>query len=65
MKQLKAMVEKLSQKYRILIELICFDEFSYEEITTKMDLPIGTVKAQLSRAKDMLYKLYNPSKDNF
>jgi RNA polymerase sigma-70 factor (ECF subfamily) len=65
MKQMRAMVEKLSPKYRLLIELRYFEEFSYEEIAAKMDLPLGTVKAQLFRAKDMLYKLYNPSKDNF
>jgi RNA polymerase sigma-70 factor (ECF subfamily) len=65
MKQMRAMVEKLSPKYRLLIELRYFEEFSYEEIAAKMDLPLGTVKAQLFRANDMLYKLYNPSKDNF
>jgi HK97 family phage major capsid protein len=30
---------------------------SYEEISEQLDLPLGTVKAQLFRAKDMLYKL--------
>jgi RNA polymerase sigma-70 factor (ECF subfamily) len=58
-------VEKLNPKYRQLIELRYFEELSYDEIAEKTDLPIGTVKAQLFRAKDLLYQLYNPSKDKY
>ena len=63
--KLRAIVEKLNPKYRQLIELRYFEELSYDEIAEKTDLPIGTVKAQLFRAKDLLYQLYNPSKDKY
>jgi DNA-directed RNA polymerase specialized sigma24 family protein len=42
-----------------------FEELSYEEIATKTDLPLGTVKAQLFRAKEALFQKYNPSKDKY
>jgi len=50
-------VEKLKPHYRNLIELRYFKELSYEEIATELDLPIGTVKAQLFRAREFLYQI--------
>jgi len=34
---------------------------SYEEIATNMDLPLGTVKAQLFRAREFLYQIMKNS----
>jgi len=50
-------VRKLKPRYRILVELRYFREYSYEEIANELKLPIGTVKAQLFRAREMLFKL--------
>ena len=46
--------EKLPEKYRILVKLRYFQEFSYEEIATELQIPLGTVKAQLFRARELL-----------
>lgn len=51
---MKSVVEKLQPRYRTLVELRYFQEKSYEEIAQELDLPIGTVKAQLFRARDLL-----------
>lgn len=48
-------VSQLKDRYRILIELRYFKEYSYEEIAKEMKLPIGTVKAQLFRARKLLF----------
>lgn len=64
-KLLKTVVSKLKPRYRNLIELRYFKELSYEEISTELDLPIGTVKAQLFRAKDLLYNILKHSDDKF
>jgi len=48
-------VSQLKDRYRILIELRYFKEYSYEEIAQEMDLPIGTIKAQLFRARKLLF----------
>jgi RNA polymerase sigma factor (sigma-70 family) len=50
-------VRKLKPRYRNLVELRYFREFSYEEIASELNLPLGTVKAQLFRAREMLFKL--------
>ncbi|MBI9063423.1 MAG: sigma-70 family RNA polymerase sigma factor [Marinilabiliaceae bacterium] len=52
---MRTIVKKLKPRYRILIELRYFREFSYEEIAVELDLPLGTVKAQLFRARELLF----------
>jgi RNA polymerase sigma-70 factor (ECF subfamily) len=39
-----------------------FKEFSYEEIAQERDIPLGTVKAQLFRARALLADLIRKSK---
>jgi len=56
-KMMQNLVSKLKPRYRKLIELRYFKEFSYEEIAVELDLPLGTVKAQLFRARDLLYNI--------
>lgn len=58
-------IDKLDDKYRTLIELRYYKELSYEEIATELDIPLGTVKAQLYRAKELLFKLMNKTKETF
>ncbi|MFA8432894.1 MAG: RNA polymerase sigma factor [Marinifilaceae bacterium] len=48
-------VSRLKERYRRLIELRYFEEYSYEEIAKELNLPIGTVKAQLFRARELLF----------
>jgi RNA polymerase sigma-70 factor (ECF subfamily) len=50
----RSAVKKLKDKYRTLIELRYYEELSYDEIAEQLDLPLGTVKAQLYRAKELL-----------
>ena len=56
-KLLREVVSKLKPRYRTLVELRYFKEYSYEEIADELDLPIGTVKAQLFRARELLYNI--------
>ncbi len=63
--KIRAAIEQLSPKYRALIELRYLDELAYEEIAEKLDIPLGTVKAQLFRAKDMLYNILKVTKEKY
>lgn len=49
----------LNDKYRVMIELRYFQELSYEEISVELGIPLGTVKAQLFRAKELLAEMLN------
>ena len=65
MNLMREVTEKLNEKYRILIELRFFKEYSYEEIADELNLPLGTVKAQLFRAKELLYNILKRNKEKF
>lgn len=56
-KMMREVVEKLKPHYRRLVELRYFSEYSYEEIAEELELPLGTVKAQLFRAREFLYNI--------
>lgn len=60
-KMMRAVVEKLKPHYRTLVELRYYKEYSYEEIAKELNLPPGTVKAQLFRARELLYNILKHS----
>lgn len=60
---LRLVIDKLKPNYRRLIELRYYEEKSYEEISEILDLPIGTVKAQLFRAREFLYHILSNRHD--
>ncbi len=61
---LRDVVANLKPRYRELVQLRYFDELSYEEISDKLELPLGTVKAQLFRAREMLYEMLKDRSDH-
>ncbi len=62
---MRKVVEKLKPRYKKLIQLRYFDEYSYEEICVELDLPLGTVKAQLFRAREFLFNILKDSQEKF
>ncbi|MCX8080593.1 MAG: sigma-70 family RNA polymerase sigma factor [Bacteroidia bacterium] len=54
---IKNVIDKLKPKYRELIILFYYEELSHEEISKKLNLPIGTIKAQLFRARELMMQL--------
>jgi RNA polymerase sigma-70 factor (ECF subfamily) len=60
---MRELVDKLKPRYRTLVELRYYKEYSYEEIAQELDLPLGTVKAQLFRAREFLMSLLETRKD--
>ena len=61
---MRLLVSKLKPKYRELVEKRYFEEMSYEEIAEEMNLPLGTVKAQLFRARDFLASMIEKTKES-
>ncbi len=54
---IRSLVEELKPHYRELILLRYYEELSYEEIAAKLNIPLGSVKAKLFRAKEMLHAI--------
>lgn len=55
-KLIEEAIENLPEKYRISIVLRHNEEKSYEEISQMLQIPLGTVKARIFRAREMLKK---------
>jgi len=44
----------LPQKYQTIVDMFLIDQRSHEEISVDLNLPIGSVKAMIHRAKKLL-----------
>jgi len=53
---IQAAIDTLPEKYHRVIVMRHQQEKSYEEIARELDLPLGTVKAHIFRARALLYK---------
>ena len=61
-KIVRQLVNKLPEKYQNLVKLRYFEELSYKEIAIKTNSPLGTIKAQLFRARDLLFEIMKNKK---
>jgi len=55
--QIEHYLDRLAPRYRRLIVMRFFDDYSYEEIAARLSLPLGTVKTQIHRAREQMCKL--------
>jgi len=61
--RMREVVSALKPRYRRLVELRYFEELSYEEISQELNLPLGTIKAQLFRARDILAEVMKEARE--
>ena len=59
--RLRAAIDALPEKYRTVITLYHLSGKQYDEIATILDIPMGTVKTHLFRAKELLRKALSDS----
>ncbi len=62
---MRMFVDKLPSKYQRLVKLRYFQELSYEEIAKELDSPLGTIKAQLHRSRELMRELIEGKQKNF
>jgi len=55
---IQEVVQQLKPHYRQLVELRYMKEMSYDEISTALDMPLGSVKGKLLRARGLLLSLF-------
>jgi RNA polymerase sigma-70 factor (ECF subfamily) len=61
---LKSIILQLKPRYSTLVKLRYYKEMSYHEIAEELDIPIGTVKAQLFRSRELLHAMLKPKVKN-
>ena len=47
-------IAALSEPYRVVVQLVDVQDMSYEEVASALDIPIGTVRSRLFRARRLL-----------
>ncbi len=57
-------IEQLPEKYHRVIVMRHQQEMTYEEISEALDLPLGTVKAHIFRARALLYRYLRDRRDD-
>ena len=62
-KQITLLVQQLKPHYRELIIMRYLDELTYSEISEKLNMPLGSVKAKLFRARDLLVQILKPQEN--
>jgi RNA polymerase sigma-70 factor (ECF subfamily) len=61
---LREAIDRLPEKYHRVIVMRHQEDLSYEEIATALDLPLGTVKAHIFRARALLNKFLRDQRDD-
>jgi len=56
-KELDRALERMSPRYKTMITMRFIQEHSYEEIAEKLDMPLGTVKTQIHRAREQFFRI--------
>jgi RNA polymerase sigma-70 factor (ECF subfamily) len=62
---LERAIQSLPEYQRVMVVLYHTEQKSYEEIAEIMDLPIGTVKSRLNRARLALKEKLTPVRELF
>lgn len=58
-KELYELIQRLPQKYKEILLLFYYKDLTYEEISEILQIPEGTVRSRLSRAREKLKKMMN------
>ncbi len=62
-RQMQQLVSNMDETFSRVISLRYFKEFSYEEISAELNIPVGTIKVQLHRAKRILQDKFSERAD--
>lgn len=49
-------METLTEDHKDILIMVCVENMQYAEVAEKLDIPVGTVRSRLSRARDCLEK---------
>ena len=61
---LRIALSRLRSKYRNLLELRYYQGLSYDQLSVKLRIPIGTVKSDLNKAKRRLREIFHKLSKN-
>lgn len=57
--ELESILNNIGEELRLVTVLYYYDDFSIKDISEMINIPEGTVKSRLSRAREKIAKIYN------
>lgn len=61
---IRQVVEQLPPRYRQIVKMRYYEDMTYEEIAKKLRIPLGTMKIQLRRARQLLVQIAQNHKNS-
>jgi RNA polymerase sigma-70 factor (ECF subfamily) len=55
-------MSRLSPAHREILIMVCIRNLQYQEVSELLQIPVGTVRSRLARARDSLQKLFEPDR---
>lgn len=52
-------MNNLSEESREILILVCIKGYKYKQVAKKLDIPVGTVRSRLARAREKLHNMMN------
>ena len=62
---LKRAIENLPEKYKMAFVLRDIEELPYDEVAKVMNIPLGTVKSRVNRARALLREKLKPRMEEY
>lgn len=62
--EVKIAMQSLTEDHRDVLIMVCVQGMQYQEVADIMDIPLGTVRSRLSRAREQLNSLLNDKTSN-
>lgn len=59
--KIREAIDSLPEKMHSVVQLVILEGLSYQEAALELDLPIGTIRSRVSRARDLLVELLKDS----
>ena len=56
-------MQKLSNDHREILMLVCVHDMPYQQVAHTLNIPVGTVRSRLSRARESLQNILNKGDD--
>ena len=56
-------MEKLSRDHKEILTLVCVKDMPYQDVADLLQIPVGTVRSRLSRARECLQVLLDQTQD--
>lgn len=52
-----AAIAGLPETYRTVAQMVLMDNYGYQEVSEKLDIPLNTVRTRVKRGRELLFKL--------